>query len=248
MEVTQNQNETPTLTAAVQAIIENRLGNMHTCLPGVIKTYDTTKKTANIQPSLKRKYQNEDTEILLPIIPNVPVCFPQTTTSIISVPLKVGDDALLIFSERSLDIWKSKGGVISPEDTRKFDLSDAFAIPAPKPIQQGLAADAEDAIRLENTSSLVRLHEDGKIEFSNTNGSIVMNTDGSVVITTPAGVITMASSKINLGTGAEPVLKGATAETAFNSHTHPGVQTGGGSTGTPSTSLTSAKSSKVFTE
>lgn len=248
MRVTENENETPTLTSAVQNIIEGRLGNMHTCLPGIIKTYDPVKKIANIQPSLKRKYQEEAVEVNLPIIPNVPICFPQTQTSIISIPLKVDDEVLLVFSERSLDKWKSSGGLLSPEDTRKFDLSDAFAIPAVKPTQQGVAADDGDAIRLENINGIVRIHENGQITLTNANGSMVLNADGSAVITTPVGAITMASGKINLGTGAEPVLKGATAETAFNTHTHSGVTTGGGVTGTPSTSFTASKSTKVFTE
>jgi len=35
----------------------------------------------------------------------------------------------LIFSERSLDTWLTYGGIQKPDDFRKHDLSDAFAIP-----------------------------------------------------------------------------------------------------------------------
>lgn len=203
--MSKTENETPTLEKAINDLIDNKLANAHTCLPGIVKTYDPSTKRANIQPALKRKYIDGNL-VSLPIIPNVPVGFMQTQTSIISVPVKPGDDVLIIFSERSIDNWKTQGGEAIPDDVRKFNLSDAFAIPIVKPLGAGLAADPGDAIRIENILSLGRFHEDGQIKFENPNASIDIGADGTITSTNaiatqiiaPDGTVTITNTNGSL--------------------------------------------------
>lgn len=302
-------DENVSVTQILIDVASNEINNMNVCMPGIVEKYNPTLKTVDIKPALRRKYTDGNI-VELPVIPNVPIGFMQTRTSIISVPVKIGDDVLLVFSQRSIDTWKSsQGGVsVDPADIRKFDLSDAFAIPLHKPIGTGLSADTEDAIRIKNIDSLFRLYEDGKIKAENpiaqftiaangdfnatnatctlnmlnngnitiTNGSgtIAIAAGGTITVTTPSGTTTMnsngslnlttpsaqidmdtagkveigksTSTRINFGAGSEPILKGTSAASIFNAHVHTDPQ--GGSTGAPTTSMSSALSSKVYTE
>lgn len=166
--------ETPTLQKVIQEAIKAHLLDIHTCMPAVVTKVDHEKKTVEVKPNLRRKYKIDEQATPLPLIVDVPLGFLQTKTSIISVPVKIGDDVLLFFTERSIDIWKQDGEtedpknpkLITPEDTRVFHLSDAVAFPMIKPIGKGLPSDPE-AILIKNGDSTTAFYPDGTFEFKN---------------------------------------------------------------------------------
>lgn len=106
------------------------LSNVHTSLPGIIVSYDSTTNKATIQPALNKNFTSG--VMPMPLLENVPVLFPKNIT----FPILEGDYVLLIFVERSIDLWLSVGGQVTPTDPRKFDLSDAIAIPGLMPFTQ----------------------------------------------------------------------------------------------------------------
>lgn len=113
---------------AIRQAINASLDNVHTTLPGRVETYNASKKSATIQPLIKKKFAKET--LSMPVLVDVPVVFPSTQNAIISFPLAKGDGVLLLFSERDIDSFLS--GTMEetePEDPRKFSLSDAFCIP-----------------------------------------------------------------------------------------------------------------------
>lgn len=148
---------------AILAVVESRLVGMHVVLPGRIEKYDRDTFKANVKPLLKKKY-NDGTEQELPIIVNVPVVWPRTANFEMSAPMERGDGVLLIFCERSLDAWLSKGGIVAPSDGRKFDLSDAIAIPGLYSFKQR-ALDSGDDVSIRYKKSSIRIKKDGGIEM-----------------------------------------------------------------------------------
>jgi len=106
------------------------LCNVHTSLPGIVVSYDATNNKATIQPALNKNFTSG--EVPMPILESVPIMFPNN----IVFPVNKGDYVLLIFVERSIDLWLSVGGQVTPTDPRKFDLSDAIAIPGLMPFTQ----------------------------------------------------------------------------------------------------------------
>lgn len=155
------ENEIPTLYDALDKFVNSRLASIHTALPAKVLSYDKTKKVCSVKPLLKKELES-GVFVEYPVIDNVPVMFQQTTKAIISLPIKVNDTVLLIFSERSIDDWKTKGGIVEPEDPRKFDISDAIAIPGLFPKSQGVAAD-EDDILIEHTAGNVKIKSSGDV-------------------------------------------------------------------------------------
>jgi hypothetical protein len=130
----------PTLAEILRAVIDERLTQIHTVMPGRIKSYDAAKQVAEVEICLRRRTPLEDGDTLIeefPILPNVRVEFPQTSGFFMSFPLAQGDFVWVHFAEQSLDRWFEKGSV-QTENTadpleRRFDLSDAWAIPARDP-------------------------------------------------------------------------------------------------------------------
>lgn len=110
----------------INDVITSRIAGIHTALPGRIETFDGS--LASVKPLIKKVF-TDGVELSLPVIPGVPVIFPATSDFQFTFPLKKGDDCLIIFSERDLSNWIAKGEDSIPADTKKYDLSDAIAIP-----------------------------------------------------------------------------------------------------------------------
>lgn len=157
----------PTLTDVLKKAIDQTLCNVHTSMPGTIESYDSATGLASVKPSLKRKYTGEAESIEYPVISGVPVIFPRVADACLRLPIAKGDKVLLIFAERSLDLWLEKGGIVSPEDPAKFGLKDAVAIPGlfPKvdpPSPNGVDTSLEIAVG----ASWIEIKTDGSIHIT----------------------------------------------------------------------------------
>lgn len=167
-------------TYSLRRAVEAVTNQIHTALPGRIESYDHEKQKADVKPLLKRVYK--DGEVLdVPVVPSVPVVFPRGNSSSLTFPLKKGDGVLLVFAERSLDKWLSEGGIVAPDDPRKFDLTDAVAIPGLYPFNvPGLAANNEDVILIHG-ENFITIKSSGEIEISGAN-KIVLRANGDIEI------------------------------------------------------------------
>lgn len=165
--------ETPSLEAVIQRAIDFNLGQINTAIPGIVERYDHAKQMADVQPCLKRKYADGRIQAL-PIIPNVPVCHPRAGKAIVHMPIKKGDVVLLIFSQRSVDKWLSEGGVVDPNDTRKFHLTDGFAIPGGYPFSDAATIPDNESLWLINDTSKFKLKPNGKLKLEGAGGEEIV--------------------------------------------------------------------------
>lgn len=100
---------------------------LRVALPGQIVTFDAAKRTAVVQPSFNRTY-NDGTEKPMPLLVDVPVLTLQGGGIHVGLPITPGDECLVVFADSSIDAWFSYGGQQTPLDARKHDLSDGFAL------------------------------------------------------------------------------------------------------------------------
>lgn len=121
-------------------MFENLLTSIHTCMPGQVVTYDSTRQVVSVQPVFMRKYYDSEVPTPLPIIDDVPIVFTGSGDKWIIVDIIPGDYVLLLFSERAISDWLVSGGVIDPRRNRKFHLSDAIAIPCLNPFSSPIVS------------------------------------------------------------------------------------------------------------
>ncbi len=130
-------------------ILDHRLRELHTALPGRVESYDASKQTCDVLPMLKKQtpngqggYTTED----LPVLPNVPVAFPRGGGGFfMSFPLSKGDFVMLVFHERAIGAWRKKGEATAPGDLRMHSLAGAVAYPGLYPNDDALD-DASDSL------------------------------------------------------------------------------------------------------
>lgn len=102
------------------------------CVARVVRWSAATPREVDVQPIHKRAYVGEDGSRVAdkqPVIPSVPLVYPGGGGFVLTWPMAVGDEVLLVFSDDSLDKYLAgAGGDIDPEDDRHHHMADAVAI------------------------------------------------------------------------------------------------------------------------
>lgn len=100
-------------------------------IPGIIQSFDSITQTCTIQPTIREKVINSEYSSSwqdLPLLLDVPICIPKAGNFALTLPVKKGDECLVIFSDMCIDAWFSLGGIQNQIEKRRHDLSDCFCI------------------------------------------------------------------------------------------------------------------------
>lgn len=145
------------IDSAFDKIVNGFLTQIHTAIPAQITSVDLDKQTVSVQPTIRFKYKNSENSELRPIISDVRMVTIGYGNFVICGEPKIGDYVLVLFTERAIGNWLSQGGIVDPESRRKFDLSDAVAIPTLRPdpdLVIGVESDCLSIRSLDNTVHL----------------------------------------------------------------------------------------------
>lgn len=102
-----------------RALKNDIMKSLHVAIPGEIVSYDSTQRTAVIQPVI-REWNCKDNP---PLLLDVPVFMWGNFTF---TPTK-GDGCLVVCADSCIDSWIQSGGVSTPIVARTHSLSDGFA-------------------------------------------------------------------------------------------------------------------------
>jgi len=183
---------TATLESGLAQIFNSVTADMHTCLPAQVTAFDAAAQTVSVQPCLNRLYEGDESTTQLPVIEDVPVVFPGAASLWLTFDVPVDSYVMLIFSERAITTWLATGGVdVDPVSNRKFDLTDAFAVPGIYPtadvLDPGVTEDAME-LRLADGTASIKMDTDGVITLTNAGGSVSIAADGAITVATDGAV------------------------------------------------------------
>lgn len=220
-----------TLGTVIQAGVDNRLKDLHTAQPGIIQSFDPVTQTASIQPAVKRIFKTDagdgEAELLtptaLPVLINVPVNFPRGGGYSLTLPVKPGDECLLIFAERSFDRWHRSGKVEEPAARRFHHLSDATAFVGLSSLPKKIPDFNPDQMELkkDDGSTVVTLKQD----------ELVAKVVTKITLDVPDLQMT-GNLRVDgaISSGGDQVTDAGVSQ---NSHRHSGVDAGPSNTGPP---------------
>ena len=163
---------TPSIRAAAQTdqwreAIRQAGCDMRVAIPGIIQTFDAVHQTAVVQVALREKianpYAGGTQDLAIQPLQDVPVVLPRGGGYALTLPLKAGDECLLVFADMCIDTWWQSGGVQNQFEKRRHDLSDAFCIPGPWNQTRNLSAYDTTAaqFRSDDGTSYVAVNSDG---------------------------------------------------------------------------------------
>jgi hypothetical protein len=127
---------------------------------GIIQSFDTAKKTAEIKLVLKRLLPDGSLMDYPPLL-DVPCLTVQGGGAYLQMPITKGDTCLVLFNDRNFDGWYKTGAVSAPYDSRAHDLSDALAIIGLDSLASSQPAYPTDEARLMAGASKVSVKKDG---------------------------------------------------------------------------------------
>ena len=107
---------------------------LRAAMPGIIQAFNATEQTVTVRPAIRERIRdnNGNTSLVeIPLLVDVPVVFPRAGGFVLTMPVKAGDECLVIFGDMCIDGWWSLGGVQNQLEYRRHDLSDGFAIIGP---------------------------------------------------------------------------------------------------------------------
>lgn len=99
--------------------------------PGIIQSFDPVEQTVTVQPVIREEIVKEDLSkewVSIPLLLDVPIHIPRAGGYSLTLPVKKGDECLVVFLDACMDAWWSYGGVQNQIEKRRHDLSDAVAI------------------------------------------------------------------------------------------------------------------------
>ena len=185
-------------------ILESFGCDLRVACPAIVKTVDYARQTLTCQPAIRERMHDKDGNITwleIPILLDVPFMVYSGGGYCLTLPIKPGDDCLVIFGDNCMDGWWQNGGVQNQVEMRRHDLSDGYAI-----------------VGFRSQPNVVSGYSSGTAQLRNAAGDAVIEISGSTINI-------RASGGVNISGGT--TIDGK----AFLPHTHSGVQSGGSNTG-----------------
>lgn len=224
---------------------------MRVSLPGIIQSFDPETVTCVVQPAIKGAVPDDSgvpVSSEMTLLMDVPVMFPRGGGCTLTFPIKPGDECLIVFSDRCTDFWWQSGGVQEPADDRQHDLSDAFAIVGPQSQAKKISGISMSGaqLRTDDGAAFVEVAAGHAITVQ-TPGKLTASAQGGAEITAPEIVLNgnvTINGNLSQGMGeggGTATMQGPVNVTndvtaggkSLMTHTHGGVETGGGNTGGP---------------
>ena len=194
--------------------------NTRVAIPARVVAWDASKQTITAQPLIREKVLDRATGSLsfidLPQLPDVPVCFPQAGNFVLTMPIAVGDEVMILFADMCIDSWWARGDVQNWNDRRRHDLSDGIAVVGINSVPNVINNIASDGSELRTKDGNVA------IKIENEQATVTVN---ETVLTITDGTVTIDATTINLNGTLN--INGS----AYLAHKHAGVMVGPSLTG-----------------
>ena len=176
----------------IRRVVKAMFADIHTHMPARIVSYNAETNTATIQPCINR-FRTEDANnpgtVTLPEIEDVPVKQFGSGKLVCFVAPQEGSYGIFHIAEREIETWLTKGGVVDPQSSRKFDISDGWFDPGAYPLitdgdNGSLGSMPTDRIGffMRDGATQISVIDNNTIYLYNTRSSIAMQSDGTVVI------------------------------------------------------------------
>jgi len=231
--------------------------DLRCCAPGIITSFDSAKQTVKVQLAIKdlivinTKKGGVLQSIPIPELGDVPIVVPRAGGFSITLPIKKGDECLVVFSDSCIDSWwqngcdtneKNEPEAQEPLSARRHDLSDGFAILgtwSQKRVLDNYNSDALEIRSDQGDTSIEVKNDEINIREKETVVTIkdgeVMIVDGDTEVKIKDGETTITSTSVKLG-GSDAIYKLIDERLImlYNSHMHPYSE---GNTGAPTVPL-----------
>jgi hypothetical protein len=184
--------------------------DLRVACPAIVQTVDYEKQTLTAIPAIREKMndgQGNLSWVEIPLLLDVPFFVYSGGGYCLTLPIKTGDDCLIVFGDNCMDAWWQNGGIQNQVESRRHDLSDGFAI-----------------VGFRSQPAVVSGYSAGTAQLRNKAGDAYVEIAGST-INIVGGAVNISAGSVNIG--GSTTIDGK----PFLPHTHGGVLSGPDNTG-----------------
>lgn len=146
--------------------IRSEQANFYTAMPAKVISFNGHTVTCEV---MINRTDEKGNDLAIPPLVDVVVQFPRAGGFCVTVPIKSGDEGLVVFASRCIDGWYQSGGKGKPLDNRINDLSDGFFIPGTNSEPNKIPDFYHDGASIQT--------DDGETYLRLTNGKILIKGD-----------------------------------------------------------------------
>jgi hypothetical protein len=234
--------------AALRAMLRTSRSDLWTALPAIVDSFDAALQTCAVQLAIKPQRQAADgavASIPFKVLVDCPVQFPAGGQCALTFPVMPGDECLVVFASRCIDAWWQSGGVQDQAELRMHDLSDGFVLLGYRSRPRALTNVSGHSTQLRSDDGATYIDLDPsrqKVTIVAPGGFDVIAPQSTFsAAVTIQGLLTFVGGMVGSATsGAAARISGAidfvgqvlaNGKRIDDTHTHGGVQPGGGNTG-----------------
>jgi hypothetical protein len=198
------------LLAGLLALQQSWAGELYVALPGIVQSFDPAKRTCVVQPAVKANVMTPDGSSrwdTMPLLLDCPVVFPGGGDVVLTFPLKLGDEVLVIFSDRCIDAWWQNGGLQNQAEFRMHDLSDGYCIPGPSSVPRVEASinPTKATLRSRDGVTFISVDPVGHEIDVITTGVQINVKPNEVDVITPGAQVTAKTNEVDVDVGSSHV-------------------------------------------
>lgn len=185
----------PSLMDLLLDMKREALQDLNAAKIGQIVSFDPATQTAQVQILLKQYVENapDITKQIIdyPLLVDCPVFFAGGGLGSLRFPVAAGDECLLVFCDRDIDLWFTTGQTGIPNSNRLHDISDGFAIVGFRSAAKALQDFQNDEVQLKHGDAVLTLKDGTKAEIKSGTSLVKVNQDGTVKI---LGAVTLLTA------------------------------------------------------
>jgi len=207
------------LEEALLGVLRGHQAQIWTAIPCQIQAYNASANTVKVQPVIQgeiRKPSGQTQFVNLPYFDDVPVFYPSGGGFSLSFPLKEGDECLVVFSCRNIDLWWKNGGIQKPNNSRMHDIADGFAIVGFRSQAKKLSQPSTNSAQLRSddgktylelaANGVCNIVSAGKCSIT-AQGDVEVNSKGSTTVNSSGNTHIDASGNVVLNNGSQQIAR-----------------------------------------
>lgn len=111
-----------TPTEPIWMALRQFAGELRVCIPAIVVSFDEDAQTVSVQPAVNEALVLDAvfTNQPLPQLDDVPICLPRAGGFSLTMPISVGDECLVVFTDVAYDLWWQNGGQQNQPDGVKY--------------------------------------------------------------------------------------------------------------------------------
>lgn len=136
--------------------MEKIKNSIYVAMPAIVIDFDIAKQTLSAQPAIRQKLRQKTGTLVnqaLPVVYDVPFHVNRGGGWACTMPVKAGDECLLVFCDLDFGAWWQNGGIQNQEHLLKHNLGSAMAILGFTSVPQAIANYNNSAIELRNLAA-----------------------------------------------------------------------------------------------